>query len=284
MMRLTLLALFLCPAPAVGQSLAGEWLFQGPAGIVRLSLSQQGTTVTGTMVGTDGSRFALQGTLDGARATGRVQIAGSMGWFGLGLVGERIKMVVAEIDATTGQPDLNRGWELDFSRVAGQQAGTPDAGAGQTPVTTGATPPGAGAQATGAGGVPPQSETSPAVREWLGHLRGKRMSYRDSSNNNDVRGSSGYSERWDAFLCSDGTFLFQQRSRMNIDTGGLTGSSGGNNTARGLWRIVEINGAVYLQYQMEGSEGEQGMLRVENGATYLDRNRVFITAENPHCR
>jgi hypothetical protein len=40
-------------------------------------------------------------------------------------------MVVAEIDATTGQPDLNRGWELDFSRVAGQQAATPDAGAGQ---------------------------------------------------------------------------------------------------------------------------------------------------------
>jgi hypothetical protein len=35
---------------------------------------------------------------------------------------------------------------------------------------------------------------------------------------------------------------------------------------------------------MEGGEGEQAMLRFENGATYLDRNRVFVIPENPHCR
>jgi hypothetical protein len=284
-MRLILLALSLSPAAAVGQSLAGEWVFEGPAGVVRLTLLQEGTTLTGTMLGTDGSRFALQGNLDGARATGRVEVGGGFGWFGLGLVGEQIKMVVAEIDAT-GQPDLGTGWELDFTRVAGEQGSTAGAGAGQTSPASpmGGIPPGGGAPATGAGGVPTQSETSPAVREWLGHLRGKRMSYRDSNNSTDVRGSTGYSERWDAFLCSDGTFLFQQRSRMNIDTDGMMGSSGGNNTARGRWRIVETNGAVYLQYQMEGSEGEQGMLRFENGATYLDRNRVLVTPDNPHCR
>lgn len=267
MLRLILLALFLCPTTALGQSLVGEWMFQGPAGVVRLSLSQEGTTLTGTMLGTDGTRFALQGDLDGVRATGRVEVGGGFGWFGLGLVGERIQMVVAEIDATTGQPDLSTGWELDFSRVGGEEGAET----------------GAGVPSTGAGGVPAQSETSPAVLEWLGHLRGKRMSYRDSNNSTDVRGSTGFSERWDAFLCSDGTFHFQQRSRMNIDTDGMMGSSGGNNTARGLWRIVETNGAVYLQYQMEGSEGQQGLLRFENGATYLDQNRVFVTPENPHC-
>jgi hypothetical protein len=291
-MRPILLALFLLPTAAVGQSLSGDWVFDGPAGVVRLSLSQEGTTLMGTMLGTDGTRFALQGDLDGARATGSVEVGGGVGWFGLGLVGERIMMVVAEIDEATGQPDLGSGWELEFSRVAGQQAPSAGEGAGRTapaspmaapPPGMGGAPPGAGQPATGATGAPAESETSPAVREWLGHLRGKRMSYRDSNNSSDVRGSTGYSERWDAFLCSDGTFLFQQRSRMNIDTEGMMGSSGGNNTARGRWRIVETNGAVYLQYQMEGSEGEQGLLRFENGATYLDRNRVFVTPDNPHC-
>jgi hypothetical protein len=292
---LTLL-LLLCPAALSGQALAGDWVYQGPAGTVRLSLQQEGTTLRGTMIGGDGTRFAVQGVIEDGRATGQLQVGGGAGWFMLGFVDQGLKMVVAEINAATGQPDLNSGWELDFTRV-GAAVGAGAGGQGGLGGVSGGTAGGVGqgggvgggvgqggAADAGVGGVPPQSEATPLLREWLGHLRGKRLSYRESYNSNDARGFGGYSNRWDAFLCSDGTFFFQQRSRMNIDTGGVIGSGGGDNVARGIWRIVEANGAVYLQYRMEGEEGAQGMLRHENGSTYIDRDRIFVTEENPHCR
>jgi hypothetical protein len=280
MSRLLAFMLFLLPAAAYGQSFAGEWTHEGAAGTVRLALVQEGQSIRGSMVGADGTTFSVQGTIEDGIATGLLQVGTGTGWFRLGFLGEKLGMVVAEIDSTTGQPDLSNGWELDFSRTAAAPQ-APGANASRNAPPAGSAPAGTAARP---GAVPPQSEASPLVREWLGHLRGKRLSYRDSYNSNDSRGFGGYSERWDAFLCSDGTFYFQQRSRVSIDTGGATGSSGGDTTARGLWRIAEANGAVYLQYQMEGSEGEQAMLRFENGSTYLDRNRIFVTDENPHCR
>lgn len=274
------LLLLLSPSTVSGQSLAGDWVYQGSAGTVRLSLQQEAATVRGTMIGGDGTRFAVQGTIEDGRVTGQLQTGVGVGWFMLGFVNEGLKMVVAEINTATGQPDLRSALELDFTRtgaVPGAQPGS--APVGNPPVGT---PP--GGAATVAGGVPPQSEATPLLREWLGHLRGKRLSFRDSYNSNDARGSGGYSRRWTAFLCSDGTFFFEERSRMNIDAGGMMGSTGRNGAARGIWRIAEANGAIYLQYRMEGEEGAQAMLRYENGSTYLDRDRIFVTEDNPHCR
>jgi hypothetical protein len=277
LMVVFLKVLFLVPGTALSQSLTGQWVFQGPSGLVRLSLQQEGAAVSGTMVGADGTTFAVRGTIEAGRATGRVQVAGGAGWFAAGLVGERLKMVVAEIDPTTGQPDLTSGWELDFARaeIAGSPTAAPDVSAAAN------APPAPGGQV---GRDPPQREDSPLVREWLGHLRGRKLSYRDSYNSSDARGFGGYSFRWDAYLCSDGTFFFQERSRTTIDTGGATASGGAGGTARGVWRIAEANGQVVLQYRMEGGEGEYGVLRYDNGATYLGQNRIFVTNENTHCR
>jgi hypothetical protein len=275
MTRALFLILLLCPTALAAQTLTGDWVHSGAAGIVRLSLQQQGAVLRGEMVGADGTRFTLEGALEEGRATGHLEVGGGRGWFALGLVGERIKMVVAEIDATTGRPDLSSGWELDFARTGADRQGG---------VSGGSESRGAAGAASTADGVPPQSEASPLVREWLTHLRGKRLSYRESYNSSDARGFGGYSDRWDAYLCSDGTFFFQQRSRTNIDTGGALASARSDGTSRGVWRIAEANGVVYLQYRMEGQEGEQGVLRYENGSTFLDRSRVYVTPENPHCR
>jgi hypothetical protein len=280
LMVVCLKVLFVLPGSALSQSLTGQWVFQGPSGLVRLTLQQDGAAVSGTMVGADGTTFAVQGTIEAGRATGRVQVAGGAGWFAAGLVGERLKMVVAEIDPTTGQPDLTSGWELDFARAsgAGSAAAAADASAAASAPPA---PPASGGQVDR---DPPQREDSPILREWLGHLRGKKLSYRDSYNSNDARGFGGYSVRWDAYLCSDGTFFFEESSRTTIDTGGATASGRGGSAARGVWRIAEANGQVVLQYRMENGEGEYGVLRYDNGATYLGRNRIFVTTENTLCR
>jgi hypothetical protein len=282
MARLLLLALLAWPGGVFAQSLAGTWAFQSPNGPVRLSLQQQGAALTGSMIGADGATFALQGEIENGRATGSIRIGDGAGWFAMGMTGEQLKLIVAEVDPATGQPDLDNGWELDFTRT-GAAAPTPGAG---PPPTASAPPtgPGAPAGSAGPGEIPPQSEATPVLREWLGHLRGKRLSYRDSYNSNDSRGFGGFSERWDAYLCSDGTFFFEQRSRSTFDTGGVIAGGRSGNNARGIWRIVEHSGQVVLQYQMEGSDPEYGVLRFEGGSTYLDRNRIFVTQENTYCR
>jgi hypothetical protein len=288
MSRLLLLVLLLWPSGVFAQTIAGLWHFQGPTGLVELTLQQDGAAVSGTMVGADGTRFTVQGIIEDGRATGRLQLPGGGGWFAAGLVGDGLRMVVAELDPLTGQPNLASGWELDFRRAATDGAtppGTTAGGAGAGAGDQARAPPGApGAAQTATVGVPPQSEATALLREWLGHLRGRRLSFRESSNSNDARGFGGYSNRWDAFLCSDGTFYFQERSRVSIDVGGAMGSSGSNNETRGIWRIVEANGQAVLQYRLEGTEGDYDVLRFQNGSTYLGSNRIFVTDENPYCR
>ncbi|HSJ10091.1 MAG TPA: hypothetical protein VK928_09255 [Longimicrobiales bacterium] len=283
MSRLLLAALLLCPSALTAQSFAGEWRFQGPSGVVQLTVQQEGARLTGTMIGSDGTRFALQGTIEEGRATGRLQVAGGAGWFAAGIVDGRLKMVVAELDPVSGQPNLSNGWELDFARTGGgAQAPAEARPAPSEPAAPAGA--GAGAAAGTAGAVPPQSEATPVLREWLSHLRGRKLSFRESYNSNDARGFGGYSNRWDAYLCSDGTFFFQESSRVSIDTGGAMGGGRSGSAARGIWRIVEANGQVVLQYRMEGTEGDYGVLRFQDGATYLDRSRIFVTNENPYCR
>lgn len=274
MILVLLLALLALPGTAVAQSLAGSWLYQGPNGAVRLSLEQSGTTLNGRMVGADGASFTLEGALEEGGATGSIRIGEGTGWFALGLVGQGLKLVVAEIDPATGQPDLSNGWELDFAR---------DAASGPAPDPAGPPPAAGPAPALPSSGSA-AGQSSPLVREWTGHLAGRKLSYRDSYVSDNASGFGGYSDRWDAWLCRDGTFLFQQRSRTTIDTGGAMGSSRSGGESRGTWQIVEHQGQAVLQYQMEGSAPDFGVLAFRDGATYLGSSRIFVTDDNPHCR
>lgn len=273
MLRALLPFLLFVPAPLMAQSMAGTWLYNGPAGEVRLDVRQEGSAVAGTMIGADGSSFVLDGALEEGGATGSIRIGDGAGWFAMGLVGAGLKLVVAEIDPATGQPDLSSGWELDFSRVG--QAGAAPAPPQGMPAPAPATPQ--------TGTIPGVNENSALVQQWLGHLSGAMISYRESYDSSGPGGFGGYQNNWDAWLCSDGTFWFRQSSSTTLDTGGMFGSNASRNMTRGTWRVVEYNGQAVLQYQMDGSAPEYGVLGFENGATWLDRSRIYVTRENPYC-
>jgi hypothetical protein len=288
-MRRILLAVLLLalPATAPAQNFAGSYVYQSPNGPIQLLLQQQGAVVTGTMRGTDGSVFELRGEFANGLVTGLLSTGGGTGWFATNFVGAELKMVVAELDQRTGQPDLSSGWELTFTRAAGAQAG---AQAGAPQPVPGAAPPAPpvapvapGGTPGRAGGVPPQDETTPEIREWLDYFRGKRLTYMESYSSNDARGSGGYSNTWEADLCSDGTFFYRSSSSLSLDTGGATASRHGSGGAPGIWRIVQQGGQIILQYQLEGSAPESALLSYNQNRTYVGNQRVFVTRDNQLC-
>jgi len=278
MLRRLLLGLLLLPGAATAQSLSGSYVYDGPAGRVTLTLQQQGSQVSGAMTGADGSVFQLQGALQEGGATGSISAGGGTGYFATGFVDGLLKLVVAEVDPATGQPDLSNGWELDFRPADAGAAPAPGAGLPSPFGPQPGTPrPGAGPQ-----GMPPQQQDSPVLREWRQHISGKRLTYMESYDSGG--GSGGYSQTWEADICSDGTFFYRRESSVSVNVPGATGYSGGNNVTRGTWQLVEQGGQVALQYQMEGSAPEQGLLEHQNGTTYLGGQRVFVTADNASCR
>ncbi|HET7274344.1 MAG TPA: hypothetical protein VFI91_04160 [Longimicrobiaceae bacterium] len=124
---------------------------------------------------------------------------------------------------------------------------------------------------------------SPLVQQWKQHLSGKKVTYMDSYGGS----SGGYSNKWEAFLCSDGSFHYQSRSRVNIDVGGMFGGGNDSDSFSGAWRIVEQGGQAILQYQRSEQMGtDQGTwvaLGYANGETYFDGARVFVTDDNTRC-
>ena len=280
---LPLLAL-LGATPASGQSLSGVYVFQSQQGPVTLELQHTGAEVTGTMTGADGSINRIEGTFDGQKATGTIVVGSGTGWFAAGFLEGGLTLLVADVDPATGQPNIDDGWRLDFTR-AGQAAGQPAPGAG---AQSAAAPGAPGPQAAAPQAAPAQpSQDSPLVQEWLGHLRGKRVTHRDSYSSNDASGYGGYSNRATAFLCSDGGFHYESRSRVSVDVGGAFGGSGGDDSFSGSWRIVEQSGQALLQYQRSEQAGtEQGewiALGYRDGQTFFDNSRVYVTDDNDRC-
>src|SRR5690606_8260301 len=125
-------------------------VYQSPNGPVTLSLQEQGATLTGTMLGADGSTFTLQGTIENGRATGAIRVGDGAGWFAAGFVGNQLKLIVAELDGN-GQPDLNNAWNLDFTRTGGAAPGALGAQPGN--------PSGSGGMGTAPDGVQQQNRS-----------------------------------------------------------------------------------------------------------------------------
>jgi hypothetical protein len=128
-----LLALFVLAFSAHAQPLAGAFVHATPQGAVTLSLRQQGNAVTGTMKSFDGTDFRLDGTMRERAAEGRIQTGGETGYFAARFVDGRLKLVVAELDPATGQPDMARAWNLDFSRAGGRTPEGPGGRPGAQP-------------------------------------------------------------------------------------------------------------------------------------------------------
>lgn len=245
------------PGGARAQDLSGTYVYETPQGRIGLVLRHERASVTGTMTGVDGQVSRLEGRFDGRRAIGSISASGQTGWFAAGLVQRGLTLLVAEVDPATGEPDLENGWRLDFTAVAGD----PSPG----PVASGpAARPGSPTAAT------------PLVQQWIGRLRGKKLTYTESYTSNDMAG--GYSSRWEAFLCSDMSFHFRSSS---------VGLGGAGEAFSGTWRVVEHGGQAVLQYQRSELAGtDQGVavvLSERNGQTFFDGSRVYVTADNDVC-
>lgn len=271
------LASTLAPGTAWAQGLAGSYLHQAQQGQIRLVLEHAGNQVTGTMTGVDGSVSRLRGEFDGQKAVGTISTADASGWFAAGFYEGKLTLLVAEVDPVTRQPNLDDGWRLDFTRAAAEPQ-------------PGATPPGATPTPQRQPGQPSAAQTgvTPLVQQWMQHLSGKKVTFMESYYSNDVRGSGGYSNRWDAYLCTDGTFHYRRGGSVSVDVGGGFGSARGNNAFSGRWRIIEQNGQAILQYQREEQlgtdEGEWVALGFRDGNVYFDSSKVFVTSENDVCR
>jgi len=271
------LGLFLAGAlGASAQDLTGTYLYQPSGGTVTLELQQSGGRLTGVLRGIDGTVNRLDGTFEDGRAIGTIYLTHGVGWFAVAAWGDGVRLLAAAIDPDTGTPDLSDGWQLDFTRASANGSGVSSTGG-----TGAGMQGGAGSSGESRSTSPPSS--TPLVQEWVQHLAGKKVTYIDSYG--DQYG--GYSNRWEAYLCRDGTFHFRSSSNVNVDVGGAFGHSRGGDSFSGRWRIVEYNGKAILQYQREHEVGtEQGewvALGYQNGATYFDSNRVYVTEDNTMC-
>ena len=124
------------------------------------------------------------------------------------------------------------------------------------------------------------SDNNPQSVEWLNHLRGKLLS-RLSSYTSGTAG--GYSSNERMLLYPNGQFEHYSASSVSVQAEGPVysagGSSGGQGTRRGTWRIVTAQGTSFLALVYEGSmQEEYTVLDFRENKTFIDGSRVFVTA------
>jgi hypothetical protein len=117
-LALTLLAALAWPVTGCAQDLSGSYRYDGPNGATVMTLSQETPArVTGTMQMANGSTFTIDAQVENGRALGDIIFDGDKGFFAAGFQGANLLVVVAERDPGTGQPRLDAGWNLTFTRV-----------------------------------------------------------------------------------------------------------------------------------------------------------------------
>lgn len=144
--------------------------------------------------------------------------------------------------------------------------------------------PGAGAGTSAANGGFAQTDQSPAAQAWIQKLRGKKVTYISSYSSNSNDSFGGYSDKWEAFLCSDGRFVYRSRSLVTADVGDVSGSSSGRGSMTGVWRIITQGNQAAIEYRSDQGESSHVMLGFQDGKTYWDGQRVLVTDQNDVCR
>jgi hypothetical protein len=129
-----------------------------------------------------------------------------------------------------------------------------------------------GASGGGTGGL---SDGTPLANEWVQFLAGKKLTYMDSYTSGTA---GGYSMRQDAYLCSNGEFLYKDESSVSVDVGGAFGNAGGQGQNTGRWRIITQGQMVGVELRYNDGRVEQYQLEYRNGETYVNDQRWFVTA------
>ena len=123
---------------------------------------------------------------------------------------------------------------------------------------------------------------TPLAQQWDQHLRGKKLTQLSSYSSGG--GGGGYSSERVAFFCRDGSFLYFASSSVSVyGSMGGSGSSSGTTETTGTWRVVTEGDVAALEIQND--RGEHGYMRLEfqNGKTFVDGTRTFVTEDNNRC-
>jgi hypothetical protein len=111
-------------------------------------------------------------------------------------------------------------------------------------------------------------------REWAEFLANKKATQMDSYSSG---GAGGYSSRTDVHLCANGQFALSGNSSVSVDVGGAYGYTGGNDQGSGTWRIITQGQVAGIELRYANGGVEQYRLDYQEGATYVNGERWYIT-------
>jgi hypothetical protein len=142
----------------------------------------------------------------------------------------------------------------------GQQQGAGNQGYGAQPMT-------------GAGGGS-LHDGSQVGREWAEFLVNKKATQMDSYSSGSA---GGYSSRTDVHFCANGQFALSGNSMVSADVGGVSGYNGGNSQGSGTWRIITEGQVAGIELRYSNGGVEQYRLDYQDGATYVNGDRWYVT-------
>jgi hypothetical protein len=128
-------------------------------------------------------------------------------------------------------------------------------------------------QQGGGGGGAVHDGTQQGI-EWYQFLAGKKATQMSSYSSGSA---GGYSSRTDVHLSPNGQFALSGNSSVSVDVGGAYGYSGGNDQGSGTWRIITQGQVVGIELRYGNGAVEQHRLDYQDGATYVDGERWYIT-------
>lgn len=111
-------------------------------------------------------------------------------------------------------------------------------------------------------------------REWAEFLAGKKATQMSSYSSGSA---GGYSSRTDVHLCANGQFALSGNSSVSVDVGGAYGYSGGDSQGSGTWRIITQGQLAGIELRYANGGVEQFRLDYQDGATYVNGDRWYVT-------
>jgi hypothetical protein len=131
-----------------------------------------------------------------------------------------------------------------------------------------------GGQQRGAVGGGALHDGTQVGREWAEFLANKKATQMESYSSGSA---GGYSSRTDVHLCANGQFALSGNSSVSVDVGGAYGYDGGNSQGSGTWRILTQGQVAGIELRYASGGVEQYRLDYQEGATYVNGERWYVT-------
>ena len=122
-----------------------------------------------------------------------------------------------------------------------------------------------------------QGATSPLAQDWHQFLAGQRLAYLSSS---DYGSGVGSSVDRKMYLCSNGQFYYTDESLV---IGGSAGYAPTQVEEYGQWKILTQGDQAGLELSWQSGRVSAHLLQYQNGETYFDEERWFVTDDNTYC-